>query len=146
MVDGTLQFDGSKTYKDSKLCNILFTRFAAQKYSHLTIVSFNPGFIPSTGLFDSLRDENWAKAHTLMFLVWLGGFSVPVSVEGDRLVAIVHRTGLKSGSYYSADVGSTAIETGFGERPVSKEASSDDVAKMLWEKSLRIMANHPEVK
>lgn len=56
MVDGA-PYNPDKSYKDSKLLNVLFTeemsRRLAAKGSKVTCNCFSPGLIPSTGLFRS---------------------------------------------------------------------------------------------
>ena len=58
MPDGAVEYDGSKVYKDSKLCNVLFAREAHRRWAGdggVTLRSFNPGFIPASGLFRASR-------------------------------------------------------------------------------------------
>lgn len=58
MVDGASAYDGAKVYKDSKLANVLFAREAFRRWGgRLRVRSFNPGFIPTSGLF---RAPRWA--------------------------------------------------------------------------------------
>lgn len=137
MVDGVIEFNGGKAYKDSKLCNILFCREAVKRLPGIDVMCFNPGFMPSTGLFQSLRTESWWKAQALMAMAWVGGYSVPVQVGGDRLVYMATNRSIPSGAYFSNTVGSRATtqEDGFASTAVSTEASSDTVATLLWEKS-----------
>ena len=58
MVDGGA-FNADKAYKDSKLCNVLFTRELQRRLndsgSAIKVNCFNPGLIVGTGLF---RDQN----------------------------------------------------------------------------------------
>lgn len=60
MVDGN-PFNADKAYKDSKLCNVLFTRELQRRLdanpatSGIVANCFSPGLIVSTGLF---RDQN----------------------------------------------------------------------------------------
>ncbi|KAL7447804.1 hypothetical protein ACHAWC_000118, partial [Mediolabrus comicus] len=58
MVDGG-QFNADKAYKDSKLCNVIFTRELQRRLiesgSKIVVNSFTPGLIVGTGLF---RDQN----------------------------------------------------------------------------------------
>jgi NAD(P)-dependent dehydrogenase (short-subunit alcohol dehydrogenase family) len=55
MVDGGA-FDGDKAYKDSKLCNVLFTRELSKRLiasgaNGVTVNCFSPGLITKSGLF-----------------------------------------------------------------------------------------------
>ena len=58
MVDGG-KFNADKAYKDSKLCNVLFTQELQRSLdaagSNIKANCFTPGFIVGTGLF---RDQN----------------------------------------------------------------------------------------
>jgi len=180
MVDGSIPYDGGKVYKDSKLCNILFMKEAVKRWGStrssessregnagsggssddtlLTIFSFNPGFIPTSGLFRAPREDNWLGATAFTFIAGLIGFAVPIEVGGARLayLATVSTSNtdtnnnnnndgiiIKNGSYFSADVGSkaTTIEDGFNDQTtVSVEASNDDLASRLWDLSAQIVA------
>lgn len=142
MVDGVVPFDGNKCYKDSKLCNIVFCRHAfLHKFSGISVMSFNPGFMPTTGLFESMRKESWFKAQMLTYVARFAGFSVPIEVGGDRLEYMATSQDVKHGSYYSAKTGShaTTVEGGFGEVAISKEASNHALGLKLWEKSMIIV-------
>lgn len=145
MVDGSLEYHGGKVYKDSKLANILMTRQAAKTFpTSITSVCFNPGFVPSTGLFSSLREESWWKAQALTLFASIMGFAVPVEVTGERLVYLATTMQkIPNGAYYSAPNKSKAttpdVEDGFAITTVSKEASNDVLADRLWQKSLEIV-------
>jgi len=138
MVDGAIQYNGGKVYKDSKLCNLLFVAEAAKRYaSHVRVVSFNPGFVPTTGLFDSLRERSPWKATAMVWAANWMGWTVPLNVAGERLVHMILDPNIPTGSYYSAAVGShgTTPDAGFQATAVSKEASNMELALKLWEKS-----------
>ena len=142
MVDGSVEYSGAKVYKDSKLCNILTCRHGVEAFPDtITSVCFNPGFVPTTGLFSSLRNESWMKATALTLFASLMGVSVPVQVAGDRLAYMATAPNLKSGSYFCAPAKSlgTTPEDGFVETAVSKEASNNILAIKLWQKSLEIV-------
>lgn len=146
MIDGGLEYFGSKVYKDSKLCNILTCRHAAQLYPpSITCVCFNPGFVPTTALFSSMRQESWWKAQALTLFASVMGISVPLEVAGERLAYMATSSGLASGTYYCAPAKSHATQPeadggGFVPTPVSEEASNDHVAAQLWEKSLAVVS------
>jgi len=142
MLDGSVDYHGAKVYKDSKLCNILMCRQAVREFpDSVTTVCFNPGFVPTTGLFDSLRKESWFRAQALTFFANIVGFSIPVEIAGDRLVYMATAPNLKSGVYYCAPAKSrgTMPENGFVATPVSKDASNDALAAKLWQKSLEVV-------
>lgn len=141
MINGAIKYHGGKVYKDSKLCNILFSAEAARRYaSSVKVVSFNPGFVPTTGLFTSMRKQNPWKAATMVWIAKCMGWSVPLEVAGERLVHMILDPNIATGSYYSAPVGSRATdsETGFGPSTVSKEASDAKLARKLWIKSTEV--------
>lgn len=64
MVDGGA-FDADKAYKDSKLCNLLFTaeatRRLTKKNSKATVHAFSPGLIPSPDGFFKYQNKFFAK-------------------------------------------------------------------------------------
>eukprot|EP00629_Pelagomonadales_sp_RCC1024_P017814 CAMPEP_0119269676 /NCGR_PEP_ID=MMETSP1329-20130426/6989_1 /TAXON_ID=114041 /ORGANISM="Genus nov. species nov., Strain RCC1024" /LENGTH=317 /DNA_ID=CAMNT_0007269677 /DNA_START=273 /DNA_END=1222 /DNA_ORIENTATION=- len=136
MVDGAADYDGGKVYKDSKLCNVLFAREALRRLPDVRVVSFNPGFIPASGLFRAPREDNWLGATAFTFFAGLAGFAVPIEVGGERL-AYMATADLPSGSYLSADTGSRAasIADGFDDGLISKEGSDDALAAKLWDRS-----------
>ncbi|CAB9521852.1 Protochlorophyllide reductase A, chloroplastic [Seminavis robusta] len=144
MVDGSTEYSGAKVYKDSKLCNILMCRQAATGElfpKTLTTCCFNPGFVPTTGLFESLRQESWWKAKALTLLASIIGFSIPVEVAGARLVTMATHPDIPNGSYYcAADKSKGATpEEGFVVTNVSEDASNDALAEALWKKSMEIV-------
>lgn len=63
MVDGG-SFDADKAYKDSKLCNVLFTAEAARRLGPrgVAVNSFSPGLIPSPDGFFRYQNPTFAKA------------------------------------------------------------------------------------
>jgi len=141
MPDGSFEYDGGKVYKDSKLCNLLFCREALKRWGEddIAIRSYNPGFIPSSGLFRAPRKDNWLGASAFTFIAGLVGFAVPIEVGGERLayMASADDTEVPSGSYFSAEVGSKAATKAEGFEPstVSVEASDDKLATRLWDLS-----------
>ena len=144
MPDGVVDYNGSKVYKDSKLCNVLFSREALKRFDNIaSIRSFNPGFIPSSGLFREPRKDNWIGATVFTFVAGLTGIAVPVEVGGERLayMATASDDEVPSGSYLSSATGSKAatISDGFYNSSVSKEASDDGLAAKLWDRSTEIV-------
>ena len=163
MIDGSVAYHGGKIYKDSKLCNILFCQQAMIEFNNnpkrkqdYQIVSFNPGFIPTTGLFDSLRQRSPLFAWALTTVADWRGWSVPVQVGGDRLYSMIvtpinknnknddtsrSPEELPNGAYCSAPVGSLATKIGseFGPTTVSQDAQNADLALQLWQRSLEVV-------
>jgi len=145
MVDGAIEYNGGKIYKDSKLCNVLFCREAQKRWAGdgIAIRSFNPGFIPSSGLFRAPRQDNWLGATAFTFIAGLVGFAVPIQVGGERLayMATASDDEVPSGSYFSAEVGSKAATNadGFQQGDISKEGSDEALAASLWDLSAKIV-------
>ena len=83
MIDGSA-YDSDKTYKDSKLCNVVTTleqaRRLRQERSKVTCNCMNPGLIPTTGLF---REFN--PIFTTLF-AFLTRYVFKVAASGDRIV------------------------------------------------------------
>jgi len=147
MIDGE-EFDADKAYKDSKLCNVLFTRELKRRLmkgnKDIDVNCFNPGLIVSTGLF---RDQNplftkvFDFAATDLFKVgetvhWGGG-----ALEYMTLDKTVNS---KSGLYYTSPPGSSkygdsAFGTDFIQTEVSIEARDDVKAQRLWELSEKLV-------
>lgn len=137
MVDGAVDYDGGKVYKDSKLCNLLFCREAKTRCPGLDVRSLNPGFIPSSGLFREPRKDNWLGATAFTAFARLAGFAVPRTVGGARLAYVATDGSLPRGCYLSAPTGSRAatVADGFAEGSVSPEGRDDALAARLWDRS-----------
>lgn len=148
MIDGGT-FDADKAYKDSKLCNVLYTRELQKRLDLLpekdiTVDCFNPGLIVSTGLF---RDQNQLFTKVFDFAAtdllkvgetvhWGGGALEYMTL--DKTV------GTKGGLFYSSDPGSSkflddAFGNQFKESKISSEASDDAKARRLWELSEKLV-------
>ncbi|KAL7557261.1 hypothetical protein ACA910_001792 [Epithemia clementina (nom. ined.)] len=145
MIDGGA-FNADKAYKDSKLCNVLFTRelhrrlVEKQSNGGITVNCFTPGLIVSTGLF---RDQNplftklFDFAATDLFKVgetpaWGGGC----------LTYMINDVAGPGGQYYGSEPGSSKYgDAAYGQQfrvlPVSEEAQDTAKAKRFWELSER---------
>jgi len=155
MPDGVVDYDGGKIYKDSKLCNVLFSRQAQKLWGSnsignaksISIRSFNPGFIPSSGLFREPRKDNWLGATAFTFVMGIFGIAVPIAVGGERLafMAVADESDVPDGAYFSAEPGSRGITSsdGFGPADLSEEASDDILAAKLWNRSIEIAGLAP---
>jgi len=106
MADGTTVYGGAKAYHDSKLCNVLFAREASRRWGEaISVRSFNPGLITSTGLFREARKDNWLSTALFSFVAEkVARFSVPVGVGGARLAYCATASGAEvpNGAYLSA--------------------------------------------
>ena len=145
MPDGATEYDGGKVYKDSKLANMLFCREAQKRWgsSGLAVRSFNPGFIPASGLFRAPRANNWLGATAFTIIAGAAGFAVPIEVGGDRLafMATASDAEVPPGSYLSGPTGSKGFSRadGFGDGLISPEASDGTLAATLWEKTAKLV-------
>ena len=147
MIDGN-PFNADKAYKDSKLCNVLFTRelqrrLEAQNTTQgITANCFNPGLIVGTGLF---RDQNPVFTKIFDFAAtdllkvgenpeWGGGcLTYMINQVADR------------GTFYSSAPGSSkygdaAYGNQFTVTTVSNEAQDDTKATRLWELTEKALA------
>jgi protochlorophyllide reductase len=142
MVDGSSVYDADKAYKDSKLCNVLFTRELARRLaasgSKCTANCFGPGLITRTGFF---RNQNPLFVGVFDFLT-NDVFHVAESVSGggDCLVFMVCDPKLegKNGVYFNNDLDGKGGHT-FHEDAVSAEARNDAEAGLLWERSCELV-------
>eukprot|EP01039_Chlorochromonas_danica_P003947 gene3947-4319_t len=134
MIDGS-EYDPDKAYKDSKLCNVLTCLELNQrlkqdpKYSHVTANCFNPGLVPTSGLF---RYQNPFFSGIFSFLM-RNVFKLAVSEEkaGSRLVYMIDSADLrgKTGRYFTAK----ASDDQLYEVTPSREAQDVNKAKQLWQ-------------
>ena len=132
MVDGGA-YDPDKAYKDSKLCNVLFSREMARrlqaKGSKVSCNCFSPGLITRTGLF---RDQGQFFVALFDFAVYnLIKVGETVSFGGDCLVTMATGEELegKQGVFWSNSKPGKHV---FEEVGVSKEAQNDQEAAKLW--------------
>ena len=139
MIDGS-PYNADKAYKDSKLCNLLFTRELARRLkaagSPVEVVAFGPGLITRTGFF---RNQN--KVFTALFDFATNDiFHVAESVSGggDCLVASATRQGLESGTYLNNDLDGRGGHRFEAQAP-SKEAQNDEEAARLWALSAQLV-------
>ena len=150
MVDGA-PFNPDKAYKDSKLCNVLFTRELQRRLdasnTGITTSCFNPGLIVSTGLF---RDQNPAFTKVFDFAAtsllkvgetphWGGGSLEFMALDKD----VASKGG---GLFYSSPPGSSKYgDDAFGNQftvaEVSKEARDDAKAAKLWKLTEKLIAD-----
>ena len=141
MVDGSIEYDGSKVYKDSKLCNVLFCREAKKRLPNVDVRSLNPGFIPTSGLFRAPREDNWLGATAFAFFAGLAGFAVPIDVGGERLAYVATSNEVPRGAYLSAETGSKAATyaEGFDDGLISPEGQDEALAARLWDRSRELV-------
>lgn len=146
MVDGKA-FDPDKAYKDSKLCNVFFTRELErrldEKGSKIRAYCFNPGLIVGTGLF---REQN--KVFTKIFdfaatdllkvgeTTHFGGGCLEYMAISNELP--------RNGGYFTSAPGSSkfgddAFGLQFHDTEVSKEARGREKGMKLWSVSEKLV-------
>eukprot|EP00596_Hydrurales_sp_CCMP1899_P010416 CAMPEP_0119040344 /NCGR_PEP_ID=MMETSP1177-20130426/10235_1 /TAXON_ID=2985 /ORGANISM="Ochromonas sp, Strain CCMP1899" /LENGTH=322 /DNA_ID=CAMNT_0007005295 /DNA_START=77 /DNA_END=1045 /DNA_ORIENTATION=- len=141
MVDSSA-FDPDKSYKDSKLCNVMtsieLARRLAAKQSSVTCNVMNPGLIPTTGLF---RDLNPLFVFIFTLLTTYV-FKVASSEEegGRRLAYMIANPFLNNvtGAYLSGKPGSQE----FNPILSSPEASDEKNGKKIWDLTEAIIKNN----
>lgn len=90
---------GFRAYSTSKLCNIMTAREAALRYPALSVMSFDPGYVPHTGL---ARDNpRW--------MATLASYIIPLFMRNDR-TSTIPRSGqfladLATGPKYASERG-----------------------------------------
>ena len=131
MINGS-NFNADKAYKDSKLCNVLFTKELSRRLqadkSTITCNSMSPGLIPTTGLF---REYNTYLVGIFDFIMRnVLGIAVSEDEGGRRLAYMIESTELNgvTGAYYAKKKGTDM----FIDTPVSQEAQDPEVALQLW--------------
>ena len=124
LTQATRSYTGLPEYAVSKLCNVLFTAELRRRYPSITSVSMNPGRIES----DIFR----RMPAPLFALLKLVAPMKPVTVGGARLVhaATVPLDGEDAPLYFDKGTPRT-------ENPAARR---EDLAKELWDYSLRAIA------
>jgi len=139
MVDGG-KYNSGKAYKDSKLCNVLFTlelaRRLKQQGSMVTVNCLSPGLIPSKSFF---RNQDAGFADIFAFAA-RNVIKIAETTEfgGDTLTFMALDPSLdgKSGLFYSAVPPGQHV---FVERVPSPEALNKAEAAELWRRSTAVV-------
>jgi len=142
MIDSvTAAYDPDKAYKDSKLCNVMTSLEMARRLAEaggpapITSNVFNPGLIPTTGLFRSLNPFFVLLFTALTRYV----FRVAETEEegGRRLAYMVADPALDkvTGGYFTGKPYSYPFQLA----TPSAEAQDQDKAKKLWALSEKII-------
>lgn len=142
MVDGQLPYDSDKSYKDSKLLNVITTlelhrRLVSKRLTNsITVNCFNPGLAPTTGLF-----RKYSPLFVLPFtFLTRTVFKVAVSEAeaGARLTYLLTDASVEgvSGQYFTGKPGKAE----FVAASPSEEAQDPDKAKKVWSLSEKLVA------
>jgi protochlorophyllide reductase len=148
MIDGGA-FNADKAYKDSKLCNVLFTRELQRRLSSssnknkVTVNCFSPGLILESGFF---RDQSPVFTKVFDFAATnLFKVTETSAYGGGCLAYMVNAVGEPGGQFYnsppgtSSKYGEAAYGIQFGPTTVSREAMDDVKASRLWELSEKVL-------
>jgi protochlorophyllide reductase len=145
MVDGQ-PFNGDKAYKDSKLCNVFFCRelqrrlSSTQSTKDITVNSFSPGLITTTGLF---RYQSPIFIPIFSFIATKVAKVAETPEWGGAALAYMTQVDTR-GQYYNSPPGSSKYgDAAFGKQftiyDVSKEAHDDAKSRKLWELSEKLV-------
>eukprot|EP00321_Phaeocystis_globosa_P020323 CAMPEP_0118842508 /NCGR_PEP_ID=MMETSP1162-20130426/79558_1 /TAXON_ID=33656 /ORGANISM="Phaeocystis Sp, Strain CCMP2710" /LENGTH=137 /DNA_ID=CAMNT_0006774577 /DNA_START=69 /DNA_END=482 /DNA_ORIENTATION=- len=137
MVDGGA-YDPDKAYKDSKLCNMLFTAEAARRYrDRITVNAFSPGLIADPNGF--FRNQNKVFGSAFQAISKGVGVAETNDFAGSALayLAVDPAMAAQTGGWYDA--------LPLGKHSLAKHAPSveaQDVAKQarLWQLSEKAVA------
>jgi len=145
MIDGN-SFNADKAYKDSKLCNVLFTRELQRRLESngatkgISVNCFSPGLIVGTGLF---RDQN--PLFTKLFDVAATNLLKVGETPEWGGASLAYMTTVNThGLFYDSPPGSSKYgDAAFGKQfvpsSVSKEGQDDVKAKKFWELSAKLL-------
>jgi len=136
MVDGGA-YDPDKAYKDSKLCNLLFTASAAEKWadSGIQVDAFSPGLIPSPNGF--FRNQNQIFAKAFSTIAGVAGVSETNAFGGAAMayMAVAPELPKPTGGWYdSYPPGKHQLAV---HKP-STEAQNKEEQAQLWELSAKL--------
>lgn len=125
---------GRRAYSTSKLCNVMTVRELARRSAHrhdLSIMAFDPGFVPGTGLARSYGPvADWLFRNVLPVVI-RGGHVSSAPISGDALAGLAtdQRYAGGRGLYWSMD----------HRRPILREPSAlarnDAACAALWDDS-----------
>ena len=110
LIDGNT-FNGAKSYKDSKICNMMTVNELHDRYHKSTGITFSsmyPGCIAETNLFREKRQ--WFRTIFPLFMKYVTGGYVSQNEAGKRLAQVVDdEVCSKSGVYWSWNGGARTI-------------------------------------
>lgn len=124
-----------RVYSSSKLCTIMTARAAARRYPALSVMSFDPGYVPHTGLG---RDHG-------RLIATLTGYIVPLPMASDRTSNIARSggflAGLATGAEYAACRGDYWSVHADALRRIEPSVPARDAAACarLWDDSAQLV-------
>ena len=143
MIDGS-NYDYFRAYSLSKLCNTAFSielnRRLQKHKKNMLSVAFSPGFIPSTGLFQS---QNRIGIKLLDWGAYLFGYGDSVEWGGGAMAWLATIDRVIGGVYYRGKAGVSSrggtYTKDFKQSMISAEASDNENQERLWEISCKIL-------
>jgi len=139
MIDGK-KFEPVKSYKDSKVCNVLTMRELHRRYHDSTKITFSslyPGCVATTPLFRN-HYPLFQKLFPLFQKYITGGF-VSEELAGERVAAVVADPEYnQSGAYWSWGNRQQKNGKSFVQK-VSPEARDDEKAERMWDLSAKLV-------
>ena len=128
---------GRRAYSTSKLCNLMTVRELALRRTDcpdLTILAFDPGFVPGTGLARSYGPlVNWLFRHILPIVI-RGPRVSTASVSGEALAGLATNDAFRGrGLYWSMERRRPMVRT---PSPLARDAAA---CAALWEDSARLV-------
>ena len=150
MVDGISEFSADKAYKDSKLCNIIFAKEICKRLNQrgifMPVIAWAPGLViprSNEGFFRYSRKYN-ELGQRLFTLIARDLFRITENpqVAGALLAKLATSNEYNDPifSYFSNKVNGPGKRF-FKKSVISSEASKDEIGKLLWENSIRLINN-----
>lgn len=131
---------GRRAYSSSKLCNIMTARELAVRSAaarpDLSIMAFDPAFVPGTGLARSYGAVgNWIFRNVLPLFIRFGSRVSTPEASGRCLAALVSEPAYSGqrGAYWSVRNRALSLVE------PSKLARDDDASKRLWDDSAALV-------
>jgi NAD(P)-dependent dehydrogenase (short-subunit alcohol dehydrogenase family) len=126
---------GFRAYSSSKLCNIMTAREAAKRYPSLSVMAFDPGYVPHTAL--GRDNPKWVATLVSYILPLLmkqdRSSTIPRSGQFLADLAVNNRFGSSHGTYWAVR-GKDLIAI-----DPSKLARDDAACTALWDDSARLV-------
>ncbi len=154
MIDGSPIFNADKAYKDSKLCNILFSRALNRifnsKKTAVPITTWAPGLViprGTNGFFRYSREYNML-GQTLFAFIARDVLHITETVENAGLILsnlILDKYNREGFKYYVNNLEFPGIYS-FKTGKISEEASNDKLMVELWNSTQDIIKARSNIK